>query len=223
VVQDVYSSNRALSVLIVDDHQLFSDGLVQLVVQHGFAVVGTARTLADAITAAQDRAPDIVLLDYVLPDGDGPRALHAMRDAAPQARLLVVTALNDDATLASALKAGCDGFVTKDRAADDLITAMQTLGRGEAAIGPQHVARALSHLRAHDSALGPLTPREHEVLALLGEGLSNAEVAGRMAISTNTVRNHVQSLLAKLGARSRLEAVAIATREGLLGRIEQPY
>lgn len=209
-------SDQAPTVLIVDDHQLFSDGLVHLVSQHRFAVVGTARTLREAARAAKEHQPDIVLLDYLLPDADGVEALPTLHHVAPHAKLLVVTALNDDETLARALDAGCAGFVTKDRAADDLIEAMQTLARGEAAIGPQHVARALAYLRQRPSSAATLTRRELEVLTLLADGLSNADIANRLAISANTVRNHVQSILAKLGARSRLEAVAIATRQRLL-------
>lgn len=203
-------------VLIVDDHQLFSDGLVHLVNQHQFSVIGTARTLSDAARIARERRPDIVVLDFLLPDGSGAEAITALREAAPQSKLLIVTALNDDETLATALDAGCDGFVTKDRAADDLIACLQALGRGEAAIGAQHLARALSHLRQRPSAPGTLTPREVEVLGLLAQGCSNAEIGRQLTISTNTVRNHVQNILAKLGARSRLEAVAIAIRRRLV-------
>ena len=210
------TSNRPVRVLIVDDHQLFSDGLVHLVTEHGFGVVGTARTIGEATRVARDSQPDIVLVDYLLPDGNGSQAIAALRREAPQAKLLVVTALNDDATLAASLDAGCDGFVTKDRAADDLITALQALSRGEAAIGPQYVTRALSHLRQRPNAPTTLTPRELEVLGLLAQGHANAEIGERLLISTNTVRNHVQSVLTKLGARSRLDAVAIATRQGLV-------
>jgi DNA-binding NarL/FixJ family response regulator len=206
----------ALKVLIVDDHQLFSDALVRLLDEAGIHVTGTARSVAEATQLAGRDAPDVVLVDYLLPDGDGPQAMASIRSRAPNAKVVIVTALNDDATLAAALDAGCDGFVTKDRAAEDLLAAVAMVQRGEIAVRPEHLTRALAYLRTRPLGVGTLTKREREVVAFLAEGLSNADIGRRLSISTNTVRNHMQSLLSKLGARSRLEAVAIAARQGLV-------
>jgi DNA-binding NarL/FixJ family response regulator len=208
-------------LLIVDDHQLFNDGLIHLLRVPDYEVVGTARTIAESSSQAATCRPDIVLVDYLLPDGDGVQAIDALRSVAPEVKVLIVTALDDDATLAASLDAGCDGFVTKDRAAEDLLDALDVVSRGDSAIRADQVARALAHLRRRPSPI-ELTTRETEVVTLLAEGLSNAAIGQRLAISTNTVRNHVQSLLSKLGVRSRLEAVAVATREGLISGAATP-
>ena len=127
----------------------------------------------------------------------------------------MVTAFTDDATLAVVIGARCDGIVTKDRAADELVRVLRAVDRGEAAIPPELLQRALPGLRG-DGAIGGITRRELEVLGLLAEGLSNAAIGARLHISPNTVRNHVQNLLAKLGASSRLEAVSLGVGRGLV-------
>ena len=187
-----------------------------MLTEAGLCVAGTARTIADATRLAEVQPPTVALIDFMLPDGDAADAMTAIREIAPGCKMVVVTALNDDATLAAALDAGCDGYVTKDRAAEDLLTAVESVRRGEIAIGPDHLTRALNYLRKRAHMPSALTKRELEVVGFLTEGLSNAEIGTRLSISTNTVRNHMQSVLSKLGARSRLEAVAIAARQGLV-------
>src|SRR4051812_29825626 len=205
-----------MRVLILDDHQLFADALVHLLsAETDVEVIGATRTIADAQRLAAEQQPDVLLVDFMLPDGNGADALDALHEAAPAAKRVVVTALADDATLAVVVGAGCDGIVTKDRAADELVRVLRAVVRGEAAIPPELLQRALSGLRG-DGAVGGMTKRELEVLSLLAEGLSNAAIGERLHISPNTVRNHVQNLLAKLGASSRLEAVSLGVSRGLV-------
>jgi DNA-binding NarL/FixJ family response regulator len=216
-------AQHVVRVLIVDDHQLFADGLEHLLgLEPEFEVVATANSIEHAIHAAQECRPDIALVDYLLPDGDGAGAVRALRAVVPTAKFVVVTALNDDATFVAALDSGCDAFVTKDRAADELVGAMRAVSRGESVFPPDLLVRTLPSMRLGRATRDAMTRRELQVLALLAEGASTAEIAERLCISTNTVRNHVQNLLGKLGARSRLEAVAIAGRRGLVSGAPDP-
>lgn len=211
------SPAQAIRVLVVDDHRMFTENLVRLLDdEHDIDVVGTAARISEATDAVARTTPDIVLLDYLLPDGDGTLAIHEIRRIAPGTKVVVLTALNDEAALMAALGAGCDGFVTKDRASDELVHAVRAVAAGEVQIPPDLLARALPRLRRRESNARTLTRRELEVLELLAEGMSNPEIAGRLHISINTVRNHVQNLLTKLGAHSRLEAVALGIRQGLV-------
>jgi DNA-binding NarL/FixJ family response regulator len=204
-------------VLILDDHRMFADSLVHLLgLEADFEVVATATTIEEAVPVAAAAQPDIALVDYLLPDGDGVRAVQALRAVTPATRLVVLTALTDHATFAAVLDSGCDAFVTKDRAADELVDAMRAVSRGETVFPPDLLARTIPAARGASGRRDTMTRRELQVLALLAEGASTREISQRLGISTNTVRNHVQNLLGKLGARSRLEAVAIAKRSGMV-------
>ena len=196
--------------MLVDDHRMFVDGLVHLLdAEPDIEVVGTAATVEGATRAAAELQPDIVVLDYLLPDGVGTDVMDAVRDTVPRVKFVVVTALDDDATNEAATNAGCHAFVPKDRAADELVGSLRTVASGEPTMRTGATAAA-----AH--AGSALSRRELEVLGLLAEGLSNAEIAERLYISKNTVRIHVQNVLAKLECRSRLEAVAIGVARGLV-------
>ncbi len=208
---------EAIRVLVVDDHRMFAESLVRLLEdERDIEVVGTATRISEATEAVARTAPDLVLLDYLLPDGDGTKAIHEIRRVAPGTKVVVLTALNDERALMAALGAGCDGFVTKDRASDELVHAVRAVAAGEVQIPPDLLARALPRLRGGDDAAGALTRRELEVLELLADGMPNPGIAAHLHISINTVRNHVQNLLTKLGAHSRLEAVALGIRRGLV-------
>lgn len=211
------SPGHPIRVLVVDDHRMFAESLVRLLEDESdIEVVGTAARISEATEVVASTTPDMVLLDYLLPDGDGTRAIDEIRRIAPETRIVVLTALNDETVLMAALGAGCDGFVTKDRAADELVHAVRAVAAGEVQIPADLLARALPRLRHGEGDGGALTRRELEVLELLAEGMPNPEIAGRLHISINTVRNHVQNLLTKLGAHSRLEAVALGIRQGLV-------
>jgi two-component system, NarL family, nitrate/nitrite response regulator NarL len=202
-------------VLIVDDHRMFVDSLVRLMSdQADLVVVGAATSVADAIRAVATLDPDVVLLDYRLPDGDAPDCIAQLNRLRARARVLVMTGLGDEATLASARAAGCAGVVTKDRAARDLLEALRAVASGAA---PAESAAPAPRRRDRSRPAGSvLSAREREVLAALAAGQSTEDIAGTLHISPVTVRNHVQRILSKLGTRSRLEAVAAGISAGII-------
>jgi DNA-binding NarL/FixJ family response regulator len=208
----------ATRVLVVDDHLMFAELLGEVLHDHDDIVVTAYVTTGDeAVDAARRDAPDVVVLDYLLPGEDGVAVAARLRCVAPEIGIVMLTGLDDDTVLSAALLAGCTGFVTKDRATRELVEAVRAVRDGRGAIDPGAIAR-LATMR-HDATAGHatgLTQREQEVLALLAEGSTTREIASRLFISLNTTRNHVQRLIAKLGAHSRLEAVAAARRAGLL-------
>jgi DNA-binding NarL/FixJ family response regulator len=205
-------------VAIVDDHAVLASSLgLVLDAEPDLESVGTAASIEKARSLLATASPDVVLIDHRLPDGDGVSAIAELRRVAPDARFVVLTASTADSVLVSAIEAGASGFVSKSRDLGDVTQAVRAAAAGESVISPEMLARLLPRLRSrepkpHDT----LTEREREVLALLAEGLSNAAIAERLVVSVHTVRNHVANLSAKLGAHSKLEALAIAVREGLL-------
>jgi DNA-binding NarL/FixJ family response regulator len=206
--------------LIVDDHAVFADGLAALLSsERGVAVAGVARGVAEAGALAAKTQPDVVLMDYELLDGTGVEATDAVLARCPGASVVMLTSFSDDAVLLAAIEAGCSGFITKHRAGHEVVAAVRSAAAGEVLISPALLARLLPRLRREPlRAASKLTARELEVLELLAEGLSNHAIADRLSVSHNTVRNHVQNLLTKLHAHSRLEAVATAVRQGLIER-----
>lgn len=209
-------------VLVCDDHRILAEGLAALLDgTAGTRVVAVTGTVAEAVERAAALRPDVVLMDYELPDGTGVDATRAIKEAVPAANVVMLTSYADDAVLVGAIEAGCCGFLTKHKSAQDVVAAVRLAAAGEALISPDMLVRLLPRLRrsTREHQLGSdLTAREREVLGLLADGLSSEAIASRLYLSANTVRNHVQSLLTKLGAHSRLEAVSIAARAGLLER-----
>lgn len=207
-------------VLVVDDHRMFAESLVRLLTDEGdIDVVGVATSGAEAGVLAREHQPDVVVLDYQLPDLAGPTAVALVRDAAADARIVMLTGYADEAALATAIEAGCSGFVTKDKAAEDLISTVRAATTGDASIPTALLASLVPRLsRERAPTIGAdLTAREREVLELLADGRSTDAIGDALFVSRNTVRNHTQSVIRKLGAHSKLEAVAIATRAGLVG------
>ena len=203
-------------MLIVDDHRMFAELLAKVLsATDDMAVTGIASDGDAALAEARAEPPDVVVLDYRLPGDDGVAVAQRLRDVVPDAGLVMLTGLGDDAVLRGALVAGCAGFVTKDRALAELVDAVRAVRAGRGAIDPAANARLASAPDPKQGMTG-VTQRELEVLGLLADGLVTREIADRLFISVNTARNHVQRLIAKLGAHSRLEAVAIARRTGLL-------
>jgi len=152
-----------------------------------------------------------------MPDGDGVAAIPELRARRPSAGIVVLTASSADHVLLSAIEAGASGFLSKTRSLDEVTAAVRAAAAGESVISPEMLARLLPRFgRGSPQAADELTEREREVLALVAEGLSNAAIAERLVVSVHTVRNHIASLSAKLGAHSKLEALSIAVRRGLL-------
>ena len=216
------SENRRIRVLFVEDHQLLADALTALLGREpDIEVAGVARTVAEAKTMAKDRL-DVVLMDYHLPDGTGAEATRAIKARWPAARVVMVTALTDDETVLESIQAGADGYLTKDRAAEDVVQAVRAAFAGETLLPRTvivEIARRVAAARERGDErrmVEPLTPRELEVLRSLTEGLSTPEICDRLFIAPNTLRTHVQNIMGKLRVHSKLEAVAFALRYKLV-------
>ena len=202
------------TVLIVDDHEIFAELLSDALTASGMTILGTCGSVAEALTAAPRLRPDVVIMDHGLPIRSGAGGIAELKRSVPAVRVLMLTAADAHGVLQEAMDAGCDGFITKRQRLDAVISAVQAVLRGETPVSPD-VAGGLVR-RPSVSVGGDLTPRETDVLQLIGAGLSNREIAERLRISVNTVRNHIQHILEKLDTHSKLQAVAVASRNGLL-------
>jgi DNA-binding NarL/FixJ family response regulator len=202
-------------ILIVDDHPLTRDALAGLLAQNGFDVVGRAESGEDAVAQAGELRPDLVLLDLTMPDMDGLTALPKIREAAPEAEVVVLTASEDEHNLLGAIRGGAAGYLLKSEPPERIVTFLRGVAQGEAALSGPIARRLLDQVReggtrvalVPESIAGALTARELEVLLLLDRHLGTDEIAARLFISEHTVRSHVKSLLAKLGVSSRREAL----------------
>lgn len=205
--------NKA-TVVIIDDHQVFAELLGELLVVRGLEVVGIYGTLTDGLSAVATITPDLVVLDHLLPGNTGASSVRTLKQRSPASRVLMLTAADERAVLMEAMDAGCDGFVTKRQDIGEVLAAVTAVLRGDTPISPDMVGALIGSRPSPPG--GDLTHRESEVLQLIGAGRSNQQTARELGISVHTVRNHVQHILDKLGAHSQLEAVAIASRLGLL-------
>jgi DNA-binding NarL/FixJ family response regulator len=169
------------------------------------------------VRAAEQTRPDIAIVDYLLPDGDGVGAATEILTVSPTTRILMLTGVHDEGLLRLAINAGCAGFLTKDAASAELVAAVRQVAAGEAYVPSHLLGTLLVRLSRTDQTLGhDLTKREREVLVLVASGTPTSDIAAQLFVSVNTVRNHVQRTLLKLSAHSKLEAVAIAVREGVI-------
>jgi len=205
-------------ILVVDDHDLMAEALRRaLAVEPEFAVVGRAASVASAVEAALELRPHVVVMDFRLPDGTGADATALIKADCPEVEVVMLTGLSSGATLARALEAGCSGFVAKEGRFDELVETIRAVVRGEVRVPHGLVEDLARHLRPRAPSLGSdLTSREREVLALLASGRSTNQMVNELVVSVHTVRNHVRNILTKLQSNSRLEAVALATRHGLI-------
>jgi DNA-binding NarL/FixJ family response regulator len=212
------TSAGPIRVLIVDDHEVLASSLAMVLdAEEDISTAGVATTLEQAGALVGTVQPDVILLDHRMPDGDGVAAISSLRAQRPSIGIVVLTASAADHVLLAAIEAGASGFLSKTRSLDEVTAAVRAAAAGESVISPELLARLLPRFgRAKVQPADELTDREREVLALVAEGLSNAVIAERLVVSVHTVRNHIASLSAKLGAHSKLEALAIAVRQGLL-------
>jgi DNA-binding NarL/FixJ family response regulator len=209
---------RTARVVIVDDHRMFAESLARLLAdEEDVDVVGIVQDPTRAGEVIDELDPDVVLVDYQMPGRDGVQVTADIKRDHPSTMVVMLTSSVDDHVLLSAIDAGCSGFLTKDRAASEVTTAVRAAAAGEALISPAQLARLLPRLsRAHRTLGSDLTDRERELLRHLATGASNKAIAAELSLSVNTVRNYVQSVLGKLDAHSKLEAVATAVREGII-------
>lgn len=205
-------------VVIVDDHRMFAESLGRLLgLEPDIEVAATIAEAAGVAAAIERHRPQVVLLDNGLPDASGTEVARQIKEQAPTTMVVMITGSGDDRVLLAAIDAGCSGFLTKDRAAGEVAQAVRHAAAGEVVIPPVLLARLLPQMnRAHRGVGADLSPRELEVLELLATGAANKAIAQQLFLSVNTVRNHVQQILQKLDAHSKLEAVATAVREGII-------
>ena len=218
----------SIRVLVVDDQRVVRDGLALLLrVSPEVELVGTAENGRAALDVLGPLAPDVVLMDLRMPIMDGVEATRRIRAGHPSVQVIVLTTYADDESVFAALRAGARGYLTKDADAEEIVRAVQRVHAGQAMLDTSVQARLLDALRAGVPASAPpspaapaalpddLTPREAEVLGLIAEGLSNAEIARRLVVSEATVKTHVNRLFAKTGVRDRAQAVRYAYRHGI--------
>jgi two-component system, NarL family, response regulator LiaR len=202
-----------IRVLIADDHAVVRQGLrTFLDLQEDIEVVGEAADGEEALNAAARLTPDVVLVDLVMPKVEGIEVIRQLGEHAPAARALVLTSFIDDDRLLPVLRAGAAGYLLKDVQPQELVEAIRTVHAGGAVLHPKVAARLLEEVAAD-----PLTPREREVLGLIGRGMANKVIARELSLSEKTVKAHVSSILAKLGVSDRTQAALYAVRAGLVG------
>lgn len=211
-----FVSERTVKVLIVEDHRMVAAGLAAVLEDEpGISVVGQADTAGRAASMAAALNPDVVLMDFRLPDMRGADAITAVSRSCPTSRVLTVTASREDEALEQVVDAGAMGFVGKDAAAEELIAAVRSVARGEAHFSRAAMATIIRR-RREGATRQALSDREVEVLQALADGASVTEIAGSLHLSQHTVRNHIRSAMGKLGVHTSLEAVLHAARSGLV-------
>ncbi|NUW44699.1 response regulator transcription factor [Nonomuraea rhodomycinica] len=207
-----------IRLLLVEDHDMVAEALgLALDRAHGVEVVARSGSIETAVADAERLQPDVVLLDRRLPDGDGISAIGRLTAAAPRTRVLVLTGAASSASATRVAEAGGAGLVLKSAALHELKAAVRQVAAGGVVFAPALLAGVLDRLTGRVRPVGSeLTAREKETLLLLADGASTALISERLGVAHNTARNHIQRVLEKLGAGSKLEAVAIARREGLV-------
>ncbi|MCX5229187.1 response regulator transcription factor [Streptomyces sp. NPDC006553] len=241
---DSWEGARAVRVVVADDQAVVREGIVMLLgLLAGVEVVGSARDGEEAVALTAELAPDVVLMDLRMPRCDGVEATRRIRERHPGTEIVVLTTYADDDSLFPALRAGARGYLTKDADGEEIVRALRDVTDGRAGLSPAVQRRLLEQLLERgegaeragpsggtgpgaadpEATVGPVVPgadglteRETEVLVLVADGLSNQEIAGRLRISTATVKTHINNLFAKTGVRDRAQAVRYAYQHGLV-------
>ncbi len=204
-----------IRILIVEDQRIVREGLrAVLEDEDEIVIVGEAANGQEAINLFTQLQPDVVLMDLQMPLIDGPEATRRIRALSPDARILVLTTYATDEFIFKALRAGAQGYLLKDASTNELLGAIRSVHAGQTLLAPAVAARLVVGVSAGGQE--SLTPRELEVLTLIGQGRSNGEIAAMLAIAPRTAKVHVQNILSKLGATNRTEAVSLAVKQRLI-------
>ncbi|MGV9902995.1 response regulator [Streptomyces sp. NPDC003388] len=208
-----------IRVFLMDDHEVVRRGVRDLLNDEpDIEVIGEAGTAEQALVRIPALRPQVAVLDVRLPDGDGVSVCRELRSRMPELACLMLTSFDDEEALLDAIMAGASGYVLKQIKGSDLVTAVRTVARGQSLLDPSATARLMARLRGGQAPeeapdeLPGLTVREREILALIGEGLTNRQIGGRLFLAEKTVKNHISRLLAKLGVERRVQAAVIATQ-----------
>ncbi|WP_108990495.1 response regulator [Streptomyces coelicoflavus] len=209
----------AIKVFLLDDHEVVRRGVHDLLDDEpDITVVGEGATVEQALVRVPALRPDVAVLDVRLPDGDGVSVCRELRSSMPDLACLMLTSFDDEEALLDSIMAGAAGYVLKQIEGSDLVSAVRTVARGQSLLDPSATARLMVRLRGGEEqreepeALPGLTERERDILALIGEGLTNRQIGQRLYLAEKTVKNHISRLLAKLGVERRIQAAVIATQ-----------
>jgi DNA-binding NarL/FixJ family response regulator len=210
-----------MKLLIVDDHVLFREGLAAIIrPERDFQIAGMAGTVKEAVELAGTTQPDMILMDFTLPDGTGADATRLILGAQPQCKIVFLTMSEEDEDLLDAIRSGAKGYLLKNMQPQKLVVALRSVQNGESALSRSMTMRLMEELsrtkKPEPLQSSTLTHREMDVLRALAAGLSNQEIAGKLFISENTVKYHVHSILGKLGLTDRKEVAAYAREHGLI-------
>ncbi|MER6221284.1 response regulator [Streptomyces sp. 900105755] len=219
-----FSEQDPVRVFLLDDHEVVRRGITDLLeAEPDITVVGDAGTVQHALARGPALRPHVAVLDVRLPDGDGITVCRDLRDQLPGLACLMLTSFDDEEALLDAIMAGASGYVLKQIKGSDLVSAVRTVASGQSMLDPATTARLMRSLRADPAQtpslppeLASLSPRERDILALIGDGLTNREIGKKLYLSEKTVKNHISRLLAKLGVQRRVQAAVLATH------LEQP-
>jgi two-component system, NarL family, response regulator DevR len=210
-------SGSAVRVFLVDDHEVVRRGVADLLeAEPDLEVVGEAGTAREAVARVPALAPDVVVLDVRLPDGDGVTVCRELRSRMPGLACLMLTSFADDEALYDAILAGAAGYVLKQVRGTELVDAIRTVAAGGSTLDPRAAAQVMERLRAgaqpREDPLAALTDQERRVLALIGQGMTNRQIGAELFLAEKTIKNYVSSILAKLGMTRRVQAAVLATR-----------
>ncbi|MGW0880138.1 response regulator [Streptomyces sp. NPDC002671] len=214
-----FTEQDPIRVFLLDDHEVVRRGLTDLLdAEPDITVVGDADSAEHAVTRGPALRPHVAVLDVRLPDGDGISVCRELRSRMPELACLMLTSFDDDDALLDAIMAGASGYVLKQIKGSDLVSAVRTVASGQSMLDPATTARLMNSLRADPAEtpslppeLASLSPRERDILALVGDGLTNREIGKKLYLSEKTVKNHISRMLAKLGVQRRVQAAVLAS------------